>query len=153
MGSSGGGVGMQPSNNMGSQINWCPLPYTPSELPSEDGTINVLETNLPTLKNGATNPAGAVSVAKFNGATYCFSISCPQCKIPLLKAKLIEGPRVCCSFCKSTYNLKTGEKVEAAETGGLVGGIVKNLFSSVQGGPLPVYRLGEKAGKILIAVD
>jgi nitrite reductase/ring-hydroxylating ferredoxin subunit len=151
-----GGNGMQPmsnNDNMGSQINWCPTLYKPSDLPQQDGSIAILDTNLPTLKNGATNPTGAVAVAKFGGDTYCFSISCPQCKIPVLKAKLLEGPpRLSCNFCQSTYDLKSGAKVEAAESGGMFGGIMKSLLSAKDGGPLPVYRLGEKGGKVLIAL-
>jgi nitrite reductase/ring-hydroxylating ferredoxin subunit len=141
---------------MGAQLNWCPTLAKVSDLPQQDGVVSLIDTNLPTLKNGATNPTGAVSVAKLNGNTYCFSVNCPQCKIPLTKAMLLDGPpRLACTFCKTTYDLKSGQKVETAPevTGGMLGGLVKNLFSAQEGGPLPLYKLGEKAGKVLIAFD
>ena len=52
------------------------------------------------------------------------------------------------------YNVKTGAKVESdSSNDGLFGGVVKSIFSSKESGPLPVYRLGEKGGKLLIALD
>jgi nitrite reductase/ring-hydroxylating ferredoxin subunit len=147
---------LSPPSNMGAQLNWCPTLAKVTDLPTLDGTIGLIDTNLPTLKNGATNPTGAVSVAKSNGNTYCFGVNCPQCKIPLIKAMLLnDPPRVACTFCKSTYDLKSGTKVEVAAevSGGVFGGLVKSLFSAQDGGPLPIYKLGEKGGKVVIALD
>ena len=141
---------------MGGQVNWCPTLAKVSDLPTENGSIGIIDTNLPTLKNGATNPTGAVSVGKIDGNLYCFAINCPQCKIPLTKAMMLAGPaRVACTFCKSTYDLKTGSKVDTAAevSGGMLDGIVKSIFSAQDGGPLSVYKLGEKGGKVLIDLD
>ena len=146
-------------SSMGGQINWCPTTYRVADLPQADGTSGILDTNLPTRRTGATNPTGAVAVARGGGATYCYGVSCPRCKIPLTKAQLAAGspPSVTCGFCRTTYSLRSGEKMEtppeAAGAGGFLGAIAKNLFSAQEGAALPIYQLGVKGGKVLIAVD
>jgi nitrite reductase/ring-hydroxylating ferredoxin subunit len=155
--SPGGGLGSSSSN---SNINWCPLPPG-NKLPTEDNAVTLMDTNLTTLKNRGTNPTGAVAVVKYDGQTYCFASSCPSCKIPLVKAKVYpaaadadsKAPRLACDFCKSAYNLKTGAKEASIQEGGFFGSIVKSVMSAQASGPLPVYKLGEKNGKMLIAVD
>jgi nitrite reductase/ring-hydroxylating ferredoxin subunit len=154
-----GGIG-NAANDSG--INWCPVPPG-QKLPEKEGVVTLMDTMLTTLKNGATNPTGAVGVVKYAGQTYCFSSACPSCKIPLVKAKVFPGdvdaaaenkaPRLACDFCKSTYNLKSGNKVAAVETGGFFGNIVKSVMQSQATGGLPIYKLGEKNGKLLICVD
>mmetsp|Transcript_9257 Transcript_9257/g.12281 ORF Transcript_9257/g.12281 Transcript_9257/m.12281 type:complete len:212 (+) Transcript_9257:45-680(+) len=155
----GGGLGSKGKGGLGSMsINWCPIPAG-QKLPEEQGTIGLLDTNLPTMKKSATNPTGAVAVVTFQDETYCFASGCPSCQIPLVKAKVlppVEGsksPRICCSFCKSTYSLKDGSKTAAAESGGMFGGIIKSVLSAQASGGLPMYKLGERNGKIVIAVD
>jgi nitrite reductase/ring-hydroxylating ferredoxin subunit len=157
--SKAGGLG-NAANESG--INWCPVPPG-QKLPTEEGAVMLMDTMLTTLKNGATNPTGAVGVVKYAGQTYCFSSACPSCKIPLVKAKVFPGvvdaaaenkaPRLACDFCKSTYNLKSGNKMAAVETGGFFGSIVKSVMQSQASGGLPIYKLGEKNGKLLICVD
>lgn len=107
--------------------------------------------------NGATNPTGAVSVVNYEEKTYCFASSCSCCQIPLSKAKVLPpseetgtAPRLSCDFCKATYNVRTGERVENAEKPGLLGGVVTGLFSKSDKKPLPIYDLGEKSGQVLI---
>ena len=157
MGSKGKAMGSSSSSSSKS-INWCPIPDGQS-LPTKEGSIGLLDTNLPTMKNSATNPTGAVAVAKFEDETFCFGSSCPSCKIPMTKANVLpatensNGPRVSCSFCKSTYSLKTGAKLEAAEQGGMFSGVIKSVFAAQESGPLPVYKLGERNGKLVVAVD
>ena len=147
-----GGNGMGGSKKSGG-LNWCPIPQGQS-LPTQNGQIGLLDTELPTMKNGATNPTGAVAVGKIGDELHCFASSCPSCQIPLTKAQLVDGPpRIACGFCKSTYQLKDGRKVESLESGGLFGGIVKSVFSAKETGNLPIYKLGEKNGKMLIVVD
>lgn len=110
------------------------------------------------LMNGATNPTGAVSIVNYEGKTYCFSSSCSNCKIPLSKAKVFPPneetggvePRLSCDFCKATYNIRTGERVEKAEQPGLLGGVVSGLFAAQDEVNLPTYDLGEKSGQVLI---
>lgn len=140
-----------------SNVNWCQLKTKTSELPKDEGKVMFIDTELPTLKNGATNPTGAVSVATFGGQTYCFGSSCPSCKIPLAKAKILTSstgaPTLSCDFCKAAYDLKSGAKVESIESAGLLGGVVKNIMAAQSSGPIPIYKLGEKGGKLLIAVD
>ena len=145
-------------------INWCPMPAGQT-LPTQVNKVGLLDTDLPTLKNTATNPTGAVAVVKAdNGQTYCFSSSCPSCQIPLTKAKIVEGtattephPRLVCDFCKATYSLKNGAKLEGEdavkEGGGLFGGLVKNVLSAKESGPLNMYKLGQKGKDLVIAVD
>jgi len=156
-----GSKGSSASSSMGSQINWIPIQVSSKALPKEDNTVGLVDTNLPTMKNGQTNPTGAVSVLKYKDQTYCFAVNCPSCKIPLTKAQAVAGneesgnqPRLVCDFCKSTYNLKNGAKLTSAvPKPGLLGGIAKSLFSAQDSGPLPVYKLGEKNGKLVIALD
>jgi nitrite reductase/ring-hydroxylating ferredoxin subunit len=151
---SSGGLG-------GPVINWIPIAVSSKELPTEDNTVGIIDTNLPTMKVGQTNPTGAVSVLKYKDEVHCFSINCPSCQIPLTKAKAVPAdessagqPRLVCDFCKATYNIKTGEKLKSAvENPGLLGGIAKSLFSAKDSGNLKMYKLGEKNGKLLIALD
>ena len=149
---------------VGRDINWCPMPAGQT-LPTQVNKVGLLDTNLPTLKNQATNPTGAVAVVKAdNGQMYCFSSSCPSCQIPLTKAKVVEGtattephPRLVCDFCKATYSLKNGAKLQGEdavkEGGGLFGGLVKNVLSAKESGPLDMYKLGQKGKDLVIAVD
>lgn len=135
------------------------------ELPSQVNKVGLLDTDLPTLKNSATNPTGAVAVVKAdNDQTYCFSSSCPSCQIPLTKAKVVEStkataphPRLVCDFCKATYSLKDGAHLEGDDAvkqgGGLFGGLVKNVFAAKESGPLKMYKLGQKGKDLVIAVD
>jgi len=162
--SAGGGMGSKgaaSSGSMGSQVNWIPIQVSSNDLPSEDNKVGLIDTNLTTLKNAQTNPTGAVSVLKYKDQTYCFAVNCPSCKIPLTKAQAIDGnaksgkqPRLVCDLCKSTYNLKTGAKLESAvPNAGILGGIAKSLFSAQSSGPLPVYKLGEQKGKLVIGLE
>lgn len=64
-----------------------------------------------------------------------------------------KAPRVTCDLCKSTYNLRTGEKLEAAEVTGFLGGIAKSVLGSKDGGNLATYQLGEKNGKIMFFME
>ena len=152
------------SSGVRRDINWCPMP-SGQKVPTQVNKVGLLDTNLPTLKNSATNPTGAVSVVKAdNDQIYCFSSSCPSCQIPLTKAKIVEGtattephPRLVCDFCKATYSLKDGAKLEGEdavkEGGGLFGGLVKNVFSAKDSGPLKMYKLGQKGKDLVISVD
>jgi len=137
-------------------VNWIPL-SVPSRLVSqqEEGKVAFIDTNLPTLKNTATNPTGAVSVLRHGGQTYCFSSSCPCCKIPMTKSSVRDDGRLVCGFCRTGYDLRTGAKADASpeDGGGIFGGVVKSVFKARDSGPLPMYRLGEKDGKLLIALD
>jgi nitrite reductase/ring-hydroxylating ferredoxin subunit len=83
-------------------------------------------------------------------------------QIPMTKAKPLppneetkqtKAPRVACDFCQSTYNLKTGEKLQSQEGGGLLGGITKALLGAKESGPLKIYQLGEKNNKIMFRMD
>ena len=119
--------------------------------------VKFVDTQAPTLIDGAVNPTGAVSVVNFKGKTYCFASSCPSCKVPLAKAKVLDptdetgsNPRVCCDFCSATFNVRTGDRVEDAGGAGFLGGIVKGLMSAQEKVPLQTYDLGEKNGKVLI---
>lgn len=142
------------------RTNWQPVKGVSSikDLPQKENTVQVVDTMADSLVNGATNPTGAVSVVKYDDKTYCCSVSCPTCKIPLTKAKVYEpneetngvDPRLSCDFCKSTFNVRTGERLENAEKAGLMGGIVKGLFSASDKVPLETYDLGEKNGQVLI---
>lgn len=65
-----------------------------------------------------------------------------------------KAPRVVCDFCQSTYNLQTGERLKSQEQGGgILGGIAKAVMGAQTSGPLSVYRLGEKNGKIMFGMD
>ena len=149
------------ATGMGSSINWIPIAVSAKALPTENNKVGLIDTNLPTMKNSQINPTGAVSVIKYKDQTYCFAVNCPSCKIPLTKAQVIDGnaesgkqPRLVCDFCKATYNLKSGAKLPSAVPNvGILGGIAKTIFSAKDSGPLPVYQLGEKNGKLVIALD
>lgn len=142
--------------------NWILVPkVTARQLPAVDGKVQVLDTYALTLVDKATNPTGAVAVVKYGPDTFCCSIQCPSCKIPLTKAKVLpandetsgKAPRLACDFCQATYNLKTGEKVTSQQGGGLFGAIAKTVLSANQdASPLPIYRLGEKDGRILFSM-
>eukprot|EP00594_Rhizosolenia_setigera_P014426 CAMPEP_0178977268 /NCGR_PEP_ID=MMETSP0789-20121207/24388_1 /TAXON_ID=3005 /ORGANISM="Rhizosolenia setigera, Strain CCMP 1694" /LENGTH=172 /DNA_ID=CAMNT_0020666635 /DNA_START=140 /DNA_END=658 /DNA_ORIENTATION=+ len=134
----------------------------PSTSPQDENKVTLVDTMAPQLINKQTNPTGAVSVTSYKGKTYCFASSCSACKIPMNKAKIFEpneetdnkDPRIACDFCSSTYNMRTGEKLEtnAKGTGGIFGGVAKALFSAQPNEPLPVYALGEKNKKVYINV-
>ena len=142
------------------KTNWVPVEGIQSmkDLPQEENQVQFVDTMAEKLQDGAVNPTGAVSVVNYEGKTYCFSSSCPSCKVPLSKAKVFEpneetdntDPRLSCDFCKATFNVRTGERVENAGKAGIFGGIVKGLFSAQESVPLPTYDLGEKNGKVLI---
>lgn len=134
-------------------IPWIPLETPVSALPTVTNKIQLLDTNLPTLTNAATNPTGAVAVAQVESNNYyCFSSSCPSCKIPLTKATIMDGTTIRCNFCQSSYKLKNGRKLEN-KPAGIFGGMVQKVFAAQDSGPLPIYRLGEKDGKLLIAFE
>jgi len=150
------GMASDASGSGGMVSSWCQLPAG-SKLPTEENKVVFFDTNLPTLKAQATNPTGAVSVTKFKEQTYCFSHACPSCKIPLTKAKASVSsdgsPIIRCDFCKSSYNLQTGEKMESEDTGGFFGGVIKSVFAANadSAGPLRLFKLGENSkGKLMI---
>lgn len=66
-----------------------------------------------------------------------------------------NAPRVACDFCQSTYNLKSGERLESQQgNGGLFGGIAKAVLgANKDSGPLNIYQLGEKNDKIMFSMD
>jgi len=145
----------------GKKANWLPVKGIESagDLPTEEegNKIKVVDTYADVLMDRGTNPNGAVCILAYGGKTYCCAVNCATCKIPLNKATLYEpndetngDPRLCCDFCKTTYNLRSGARVENAESTGIVGGIVKGLFSTSTKAPLQTYELGEKNGQILI---
>lgn len=141
--------GFSSSNNTPSR--WCTVPKGQT-LPTEENKVTLLNTNLPTLIDKGINPTGAVSVLKYNNDMYCFSVNCPCCKIPLTKAIAKDKDVLECNFCKSTYSLTTGKRLEN-ENKGLLGGVVQSVLSSSaeNKGPLLLYQLGEDAnGKLLI---
>jgi len=165
-GAKSGGMGSRSVEPMGSGVSsnnaWYPVSGVSSagDLPNEEGKVQLVDTMVKKLINGATNPTGAVGVAKHEGSVYCFSASCSSCKIPLNKAKVLgpseetgSDPRIMCDFCSATYNLRTGERVASAGGNGLIGGIVKGLFSKKEEAPLDVYALGEKDGSVVINVS
>jgi nitrite reductase/ring-hydroxylating ferredoxin subunit len=165
---SGKGMGKKPSSSSSTAttpvvLNWCPTPISVSDIPTQDSQVVILETQLPSLQNGATNPNGAIAVTKYNGQTYCFRVSCPACQIPLNQAvcSTIPDPDdpqqnidvLSCNFCKTSYDLDTGKRLtKPAVPPGLFGSIAHKLFSS-QPGMLKFYKLGEKGGKVLISLD
>jgi nitrite reductase/ring-hydroxylating ferredoxin subunit len=159
-GSTGGGMGDAVSAST-SGASWIPIQVSAKSLPVDENRVGLIDTNLITMKNAQTNPTGAVSVIKYSGQTYCFAVNCPSCQIPLTKATCLPGteessqqPRLVCDFCKATYNVKTGARlVSAVPNAGFLGGIAKSLFGAKESGPLPVYKLGEKGGKLLIAMN
>lgn len=156
-----GGLSPPPSSTSSttSNKNWMAIPNLKT-LPQEQGVVKLVETFAETLKDPRTNPNGAVSVVNYKGQTYCVSSSCSSCKIPLTKAKILEGneetggkdPRIACDFCGSTFNLRTGEPVADAETNrGLMGGIMKGVFSRNEKANLATYDLGERNGAVVIS--
>jgi len=156
--SSSGGLGRSSSSPAS---NWLNTNKSVKELPTEDSKIVLIETGAFLLVNKQTNPKGAVGAMKYGGQTYCFESNCPQCKIPMTKAKSYppneetnnKVPRVACDFCKSTYNMKTGEKLKAVESTGLFGGIAKSVLGSQESEALATYQLGEKNGKVMFFMD
>lgn len=161
--SSGGKVGASSSTPMSSGSsggNWFPVSGIKSmkSLNLEEGKVQLVDTNVKAIVDGATNPTGAISVVQSGGKTFAASVGCSCCKIPLNKAKVLEpneetdgaDPRLACDFCGATYNIRTGKRVKAAGSGGLLGGVVKGLFSKSDEEPLKVYALGEKNGKVFI---
>lgn len=157
----GGSSSSSNSGGLSSGRNWIQTKNTVKDLPTEEGKVGLIETNAFLLVDKATNPNGAVSVVKYGPETYCFSVNCPKCKIPMTKAKTLppneetknKAPRIACDFCKSTFNLKTGAPVTAQEGAGIFGSIAKAVMSAQDTAPLPVYQLGEKNGKILFSMD
>lgn len=158
---SGKGVTPMGGDEVGkTKNNWVPVKGITSmkDLPQEDGAVKIVDTYADVLMNGATNPTGAVSVVAYEGKTYCCDISCPTCKIPLTKANVFApndetnnvDPRLGCNFCKATFNIRTGERLKNEESTGLMGGIVKGLFSASEKTPLKTYALGEKKDQVLI---
>lgn len=148
------------SDSVGSSSSrWVPVQGMTSikDLPTEEGKVKLIDTMAEALKNGATNPTGAVAVIKYGSATYCTAVACSSCKIPLNKAKIVgpndesgRDPRIVCDFCSATYNLRTGARMTSEGGNGIFGGITKALFSAQSSEALPVYALGEKDGKVLI---
>jgi len=156
-GSKGGSKGLGKEMGSSKTTNWVAVKGISSgDLPTDD-EIKLIDTNAEPLMDVGTNPNGAVCVVGFAGKTYCCAVNCPTCKIPMNKALVLpptdetgDDPRMCCNFCKVTYNLRTGARVENAEKAGLVGGIVKGLFSTSDKIGLKTYELGEKKGQIVI---
>mmetsp|Transcript_28850 Transcript_28850/g.44852 ORF Transcript_28850/g.44852 Transcript_28850/m.44852 type:complete len:207 (-) Transcript_28850:56-676(-) len=163
-GSSSAGVGSMAADSSApsaSKTNWVPVRGISSmnDLPEGENEVKLVETMASQLIDPRTNPNGAVSVVNYEGATYCFAASCSCCKIPMTKAVVLppteetgNAPRVSCDFCKTTYNLRTGDIVADAEKAGLMGGIVKGLFSASDKANLPVYALGDKGGQVVISL-
>jgi len=158
-----GGKGIGGGNAfMDKNTNWLPVKGISSaaDLPTETegNTIKLADTYADVLMDGATNPNGAVCIIAYGGKTYCCAVNCPTCKIPMDKSTMYEpnietdnvDPRLCCSFCKATFNLRTGAQIENADRAGIMGGIVKGLFSASSKTPMKTYELGEKNGQIVI---
>lgn len=141
--------------------NWIQTKSKVKDLPQEEGQVGLIETGAFLLVDKATNPNGAVSVVKYGPETFCFSVNCPKCKIPMTKAQTLppneetqnKDPRIACDFCKSSFNLKTGAPVAAQEAAGIFGSIAKAVMSAQDTTPLPVYTLGEKNGKVLFSME
>ncbi len=145
------------------QRSWFPVAgvRTMAELPQHQSKIQVVDTMLDVLINPQTNPTGAVCVTRYQNQLYCFDSACPACRIPLTKAQIMapepgsKAPRLSCSFCRATFNLSNGQRLETpTEGGGLFSGIMKNVFATKASGPLPIYALGEgKEGQLVISID
>lgn len=99
-GSSGGGMGSSSSSFSSSSSlssaaagNWLEVPDSKAtrDLPTQEGTVSLLETQAFLLKNPRTNPNGAVSVMKYNDETYCFDANCPNCKVRTAWKGVTEG--------------------------------------------------------------
>ena len=162
-GSSGmGSAGTSKSPAMsGPSKSWLPVKGVSSmkDLPQMENEVKLVETMAPQLTDGRTNPNGAVGVVNYDGNTYCVGAACSCCKIPLTKAEVLPpteetgtAPRLACDFCGTTYNIVTGEVVAEAKKAGIMGSIVKGVFSASEKQSLPVYALGEKSGQVLIAL-
>jgi len=151
-----GGMGKSASGT-----SWLNTNKSVKELPTEDGKIVLFETGAFLLKDKGTNPAGAASAVRYGGEVFCFEAFCPQCKVPMSKAKVLppnnetdnKAPRVSCDLCKSTYDLKNGNKLEAVGSTGVLGGIAKAVLGSKDAGSLSTYELGEKNGKIMFTME
>ena len=136
---------------------WYTIPATTKDLPKDSNTIAVIDTELQSLKNGQTNPTGAVCVGTHNSQTYSFQVNCPSCQIPLTKAKIVDANDsdiLVCDFCKSSFDLKDNGKQleESVESNpGLFGSLAKNLFSAnKEKTDLKMYNLGDKNGKLVL---
>jgi nitrite reductase/ring-hydroxylating ferredoxin subunit len=147
----------------GKQRSWFPVAgvRSVSDLSQQSSKIQVVDSMLDVLINPQTNPTGAVCLTRYQNQLYCFNSSCPSCKIPLTKAQVMspergsKAPRLSCGFCRATFNLSNGERLETpSEGGGLLSGLMKNVFAAKASGPLPIYALGEgKDGQLVISVD
>lgn len=154
-----GGDNTASRSDSSGDMPWTPIPVSAQALPSEENRVSLLETNLVTLKNGQTNPTGAVSVIRYQTKVYCFSVNCPSCQVPLTKAQCRPAndesngqPRLVCDLCKASFNVQTGEKLTSQKDNvGLLGTVVRSLFAASASGPLSTYRLGERNGKLLIS--
>lgn len=151
------------ARQVASSTNWIAIPATTADVENvKEGKVQLIDTMADSLMDSLTNPTGAVSIAKYSGDIYCFSSSCPSCKIPMSGAKVLpvtpsrSAPLIACTFCKNAYDLKSGKKTEVSPEeagGGLFAGLAKSIFKSTgNGDPLPRYQLGEKDGKLLINV-
>ena len=156
-----GKVSPMATESPASSTNWVQVQGISSmdDLPQGENEVKLVETMASQLIDPRTNPNGAVGVVNYEGATYCFAASCACCKIPMTKAVVLpateetgNAPRISCDFCKTTYNLRTGEIVTEAEKPGLMGGIVKGVFSASDKANLPVYALGDKGGQVVISL-
>jgi nitrite reductase/ring-hydroxylating ferredoxin subunit len=156
------GSGTKASSSTTTNRNWVLIPNSSiKDLPTQDGQVQLLDTKYKPLVDDGTNPTGAVSTLRYGEDIYCFSSSCPTCKIPLTKAKALppndetgnKSPRLSCDFCKATFNLKTGQKVKSVSGSGILGNIAKTVLSANESGPLPVYQLGDKNGQLVISID
>jgi nitrite reductase/ring-hydroxylating ferredoxin subunit len=143
---------------------WYSMPTEPWDMTkAKEGKVELFNTNLQTLKDSLTNPTGAVSVLRHKEEIHCFGSTCPNCKIPMSGAKVLPvtssrpTPLIACTFCKSAYDLKSGQKTEVSADeigGGMFAGLTKNLFkASGNTDPLKIYQLGEKDGAILINLE
>jgi len=154
------GDSMGNRNSGGGVDPWIPLLIKSKDLPQEEGVVKMIDTELKSFKNSATNPTGAISFLRQpGGKLYCFEASCPSCKIPMSKSKVLppndetSSPRLSCGFCKATYDIQTGKRLSSAESGGIFGGVVKSVFAAKETGSLQTYKLGEKNGKLLLALN
>jgi len=161
----GGGSGNKPQpmgiggdkGNDAVRGTWVPVSgaKTSKDLPKETNQVNLVDTMVPSLIDGKTNPTGAVAIVNYETQTFCFDLACASCKIPLTKAKVLEpndetdgkDPRLQCDFCGATYNIRSGAPV-AKEGGKLMG----FLFSKQDTVVLPTYGLGERDGKVFINI-
>eukprot|EP00956_Cyclotella_meneghiniana_P013489 scaffold19546_cov65-Cyclotella_meneghiniana.AAC.6 len=138
----GRGLDVPPSSAPSKKSNWIATSI-PSlgDLPKETNVVKVIDTNVASITDKNINPTGAVSIVNYQDesatTTYCFSVSCASCKIPLTKGKVLPpkesgDARLQCDLCGATYNLRSGEQNKEEK--------------------LPVYALGEKGGKVFISM-